>query len=118
MYVPESHGLTDGRSSALLQTALRDAPSQVRADCVWLKAVTAFLPTDAGQLIGSCSNGRASKRNANISTVGLAEASATGNPQREFVRQVPRDAELLGGESRESADARRESLAVEPWEGY
>jgi hypothetical protein len=54
--VPESYCLTDGRFLALIRAVHSDAPNRVRGDCVWLKAVFAFLPAHTG-LIKSSSDG-------------------------------------------------------------
>ncbi len=44
--VRESYCLTDGHFLALIRTEFSDAlkPGSSRGDCVWLKAVLAFLP--------------------------------------------------------------------------
>ena len=121
LHVRESHCLIDGRSLALFQTVHSDAPNQVRADFVWLKAVFAFLPAHAGP-IASSSNGRHQKRAATMSTVRLAEASAT-SPSATRICQagllaIAEQLPTLGSESRETADERRESPAAQRWEGY
>ena len=75
--VPESYCLTDGRFLALIRAAYSDAPNRVRGDCLWLKAVFAFLPAHTG-LIKSSSDGAHPTLVATISKVGLAELKATG----------------------------------------
>ena len=91
--VRESHCLTDGHFLAFVRTAFSDART------AWHQ-----------------------KRAASVSTDGLAEASATSTSATRIFQAgclaIAEQLPTLGCESRESADERRESPAVQRWEGY
>jgi hypothetical protein len=112
----KSHCLTDCRFLVLLRTASSDAPNQVRADFVSLKAVFAFLPAHAGP-IASSSNGLPTKTcRPHFNTVRLEEAQLRVNPQREFVRQVASRSPSsfrhwdVNPENRQTRDANRQQF--------
>jgi len=121
LHVRESYCLTDGRLLALFRTAHSDAPNQVRADFVWLKAVFAFLSARAGPITSS-SNGPASetcRHHFNSSIGGGISYESIRN--EDLSGRLPAIAEqlpTLAYESRESAEERSDSLEVERWKGY
>jgi len=123
LHVRESHCLTDGRFLALFRSANSDAPNQVRADFVWLKAVFAFLPRlmpDNCILVEPPGVKNVPLTISNSWIGGGIRYGYIGNENLlgRLALRLPRQLGNWEVNSRESAEERRESLAVRTWKGY